>query len=1250
MPDKIIGFTSLASLAKPEDWPKWKLLDWIKGDDWMKNVGIMEFEKFVEDGREKTAGTLIILEDIDIKFGKNSAWSLVFWEDEDVMGIPFTFSAKPTIQIGLTVFQLGFRYQAKPDAKIYPVVWNNTTKAWEKDTVQVIAADGSTSTAFKPMNFELGAADLILDVEVSQVPDVPEPDPNLPPPPPDPNAPTRTEIDIDVDFVVNPRVNMTKAIALGNTSFVLEFEELVFYFSNQNPPVGREPGFKGISLESCVFHFPNFMVPKADESTAYIAARDLIIGTGGFSGHFELTADRTLANPTAPILMKFNVGNSEIIVESFELSFDNGRVTSGHMAGKVTFDVGDDANRIPVELKFECDITDDGFLISAEEPDGLVINIGKAVDLNVFKLVFGSLDNAFVWGLKAGIKVNYNNTKIKHGFPSEIIFERLYTGQIRLLPTWSFDNEVDEGIPLTHRRGQFKVFENSVDYHQELMLRIAKIIEIYTFRFKAGQLDTDQSFDMRLTMDGQFNFGAVTINYKGLGVDLDFNRAPLLPHYNLGSMHLTAAPVLPASFAINVEKENVVSGGGMLSIIDEGRRYEGYLMLKIFDKVTINALAIVEFETQTGLRQFSLFALMGVEFKPGIELGMGFTLTGLGGLFAYNRSMNLNKLRAEVYKPGFENLFFPSDVTKNTRDIIKAIDQVYEVTDNQYVFGPSVKITWGKPKPMIELTAAVLVQIPTFSVAMAGVLKVMLPDIESKKKILDLKGNFVAIYDHAGQELSLDGSLVDSKFLVYTITGDIVVRVKWGTQKYFLFSAGGFHPGYTSLPTNVPIAMRRLGIVFSVSDEFKMTMSSYFAVTSNTAQFGAGVRVDAKLGDFRLILNGGFDTLIYFNPYAYKVGIYLLGELKKDQRVLLALGLTANLTGPTPATLLTGAVSFTLLNVPSTYNFTWNIDSNEWDDVAFNPDFSSINVMALVGDALSIVNFITGKKYKEFATLDDRYDAAMAPLAPHKGIEISQDAVPFNVNIEKIGANELNEDFEINIGAIMLNGQELVAEVAQNDFARGVYQSLTTEQMLRLPSYETMNAGMSATLSNAVVFNQPAAAVSTNYQVFICDTDEDMNVFSTARPPQSENVQTAQALMSNGYMAVYGSMEDRVPTNTIQLNEQRYQIIFTHNGALASTASYSALDAQHFYQDLLIQHPRLQGKLQVIQLQDVWNQQFLDPAQFGLQPSPIKNPGTQKSPSKLTKQLDTGSKDVEPTLEVPKDTAPVTKTNTKKKL
>ncbi len=132
-----------------------------------------------------------------------------------------------------------------------------------------------------------------------------------------------------------------------------------------------------------------------------------------------------------------------------------------------------------------------------------------------------------------------------------------------------------------------------------------------------------------------------------------------------------------------------------------------------------------------------------------------------------------------------------------------------------------------------------------------------------------------------------------------TLTGDMAVRVYWGDDANFLLSVGGFHP-----PTEPPPAMglgdmRRLAIIISQPQPL-IRAEVYFAVTSNTVQFGAKVELMAGASIFNVYGFLSLDALIQFDPFQFIVEIAGMLAVRSGSSVLFAVRLELTLSGPSP--------------------------------------------------------------------------------------------------------------------------------------------------------------------------------------------------------------------------------------------------------------------------------------------------------------------------------------------------------------
>ena len=117
-------------------------------------------------------------------------------------------------------------------------------------------------------------------------------------------------------------------------------------------------------------------------------------------------------------------------------------------------------------------------------------------------------------------------------------------------------------------------------------------------------------------------------------------------------------------------------------------------------------------------------------------------------------------------------------------------------------------------------------------------------DIDPSLRIVDLRAEIFA-RDHARLPVDLR-HLAGSKIAQYTVSGEIGVLIRWNGGAAFALSVGGFFPKYHA-------AARATGcnkLTLEISPPIpwlKVRAEAYFAVTSNTVQFGGKVTLDADL-------------------------------------------------------------------------------------------------------------------------------------------------------------------------------------------------------------------------------------------------------------------------------------------------------------------------------------------------------------------------------------------------------------------
>ena len=121
-----------------------------------------------------------------------------------------------------------------------------------------------------------------------------------------------------------------------------------------------------------------------------------------------------------------------------------------------------------------------------------------------------------------------------------------------------------------------------------------------------------------------------------------------------------------------------------------------------------------------GTKGFSLLVIITAEFSPGLQLGYGFKLIGVGGLLGLNRTMVLEAIAQGVRTGGVNEILFPTDPVANAPRIISDLRAFFPPALNRFLIGPMGKLGWGTPT-VISLELGIIVEIPG-NLALLGVL------------------------------------------------------------------------------------------------------------------------------------------------------------------------------------------------------------------------------------------------------------------------------------------------------------------------------------------------------------------------------------------------------------------------------------------------------------------------------------------------------------------------------------------------
>jgi len=283
--------------------------------------------------------------------------------------------------------------------------------------------------------------------------------------------------------------------------------------------------------------------------------------------------------------------------------------------------------------------------------------------------------------------------------------------------------------------------------------------------------------------------------------------------------------------------------------------------------------------------------IVTAEFN-GYPLGMGFFLQGFGGMLALNRTFDETAMRAALPTGQLRNVLFPSDPIHHTTEVLHALQTLFPARQGSHLFGLLVKIGWSRPT-LVQFELGVIYEWGNqHRLIILGHVSAILP--RPDLAILKLNMDAVGVLDFDAGTFALDAVLYDSRLSGrFVLTGAMAMRMSWKGSTGFALAVGGLHPKFTA-PAGFP-SVARLQLALTNGDNPKLICQAYFAVTSNTVQFGADCSLYAAAYGFSITGDIGFDVLIQLLPFHFLADFRASVQLKRGSHNLFKLSVEGEL-------------------------------------------------------------------------------------------------------------------------------------------------------------------------------------------------------------------------------------------------------------------------------------------------------------------------------------------------------------------
>jgi hypothetical protein len=674
------------------------------------------------------------------------------------------------------------------------------------------------------------------------------------------------------------------------------------------------------------------------------------------------------------------------------------------------------------------------------------------------------------------------------------------------------------------------------------------------------------------TMKGDLSVLTAVVEDIGLLADFTF---PADHNGNLGPVNLGLKFKPPKGVGLSVNA-GVVTGGGYLYIDVDRGEYAGALQLSIANFLSVAAIGLISTKMPDGSKGFSLLIIITADFGAGIQLGFGFTLLAVGGLVGLNRAMLFQPLMDGIRSDAIESIMFPQNVIANAPRIISDLRAIFPPQGGTFLIGPMAKLGWGTPT-LISLALGVIIEIPPGDVVILGVLKVALPTDDVS--ILKLQVNFAGALEFDKQRFYFFASLYDSHLLFITIDGEMGVLFAYGNDANFVIAVGGFHPQFNPPPLPFPTP-KRISINIINESFARIHADGYFAVTTNTVQFGTQSNYFFGFSALSVEGNSSFDALIQFSPFHFIVHISTSFSVKVFGLGVYGVGIDLSLEGPARWHVHgTASLSFFFFSVDIGIDFSWGDSPN-----TVLPPIAVMPILAAEFGKQTNWKAVLPTGSNLLVSLRKLPGAEAAfVLHPVGTLQVSQRAIPLDLSLDKVGSQAPSD---ANRFALTVTASNLTkTRELQDLFAPSQFKNFDDAAKLSQPAFVPQDSGIELSGAGNTYASGTAITRIVRYDLTTIDT-----TFAVKQRFFSYSAFLFAHFLGGSSVALskLSSAHETLThpyTGSVKVAAETFAVAFQSNNTVyhAEAASFNSQASAHDYMARVVTaDPSLAGNLHVL--------------------------------------------------------------------
>lgn len=649
----------------------------------------------------------------------------------------------------------------------------------------------------------------------------------------------------------------------------------------------------------------------------------------------------------------------------------------------------------------------------------------------------------------------------------------------------------------------------------------------------------------------------------------------------LGNLNVEYGFKPPKGFGVFLDS-GVIAGAGFLAHDPAKERYAGIVMLGIYDTM-LTAIGVLDTNVPNVPGGYSLVLIIAADF-PAIQLGFGFTLNGVGGLAGAHRTLALDALRSGIRNHTVDSILFPEDAITDAPRIVNDLGSIFPVAEGRYVFGPMMLVGWGTPT-LVEAELGFVLELPDpVRLAILGQLSMYLPRKDAA--VVELHLDALGTIDFSQKRLAIDATLYDSHVAAFDVSGDMAMRLSWGDPPQFALAIGGFHPQFPA-PANFP-TLRRVTIALGESENPRISLQAYLALTSNTVQFGALAELYVEAAGFNLYGWLGFNALVNLSPFSFTTDFSAGLKLRRGSTVIAGIWLDATLSGPRPWHVVGRAtVSVLFVDVSIAVDATFGSSTR----IEVPPADPRPLLQAAIQDARNwSVTMPPAASQVVSLTAAPQGQPALR-VDPAGGITLRQKVVPLGRTLTRFGPVKPVGPDRYHVDRVTIGGQQVAdVEPIQDYFAPAQFEQMSDAQKLSRASFERMDSGVA--IGRAAIAHGRGLAGAPTYDTVIIDAsgrrqDGMYRPPATAQATADRRGAVARTPLKGARLTRFAPAPSKPPLAALE--EERFVIASTTDLSIRIdiTAAGSRGAVERALAEHVMRHPAECGRLQVVRTSEL---------------------------------------------------------------